>query len=403
MILRHAEKTDLPFLRALLKDWILGKPSLEETLHGIGGRGSESGVQCRVLESERTIRAALVSVPDGPGRRRIAGLAADPSGEEKQVRRFLEEQIMEWAQERVAKVSLTLPVSLSGDLLPVLRGCGFFAEGVSTSFQAQRDLQVHLCKHFLYRTFAEDGFMAFMKEVFGGLGYDATEHHDELGFRLGQAYLPPFLFSTWHKISSIRDDFVMQPPVRKISFHEIETLFYPLSIQGRDEKPLLLMMDAGMAGEVIDLPHCDYGQESLFPGAVMCRSRTMHVSDISCAHPSAARGIRKGLPLLFYVNGVGAVGSARVEDWDVDEPDRLCKKFQHSEGWDPADMATHAATSGPLAGRMLAVRFHWFRPFQRAVSFEEIRTLDESFLPQRTRTLSPDLFRAVVEAGSATA
>jgi hypothetical protein len=401
MILRHAEKTDLPVLEELFKDWILLKPSIQDTFQHIGERGSEGSTECRVLESERHVRIALLSVPDGPGRRRIAAIGGVQPREDPWVKRFLEEQIMDWAQEGVAKVSLTLPLAMGGDLVFALHACGFFAEGVSTSFQSQRDIQVHLCKHFLYRTISEQDFIGLMTDVFTGLGYEMREEKHELGFRLAQPYLPPFLFSPWHKISLWGTDFVVQPPVRKIQFHEIETAFYPLSIQAKDEKPLLLMMDAKRAPELIDLPQSDLDQGSLFPGAVVCRSRTMHLSDITCAHPSAAQLLRKGLPLLFYVNRIGAVGSGRLEDWDVDEPDRLCEKFHHTEGWEAAEVAAHAAASGPLAGRMLAVRFHWFRPFQRAVSFEQIRALDESFLPQRTRTVSPHLFRAVVDAGNA--
>lgn len=95
------------------------------------------------------------------------------------------------------------------------------------------------------------------------------------------------------------------------------------------------------------------------------------------------------------------MGSARVDDWELDEPAGLCNKFRQSQEWDAAEMADHCATSGPLAGKMLAVRFHWFRPFKRAVSFERMRMMDESFHPQRTRTIPPELFRNVVEAGGA--
>lgn len=212
--------------------------------------------------------------------------------------------------------------------------------------------------------------------------------------------LLPFLFAPWHKISRIGKEVILQPPVRRMELHELETTFYPLRIRSQGEKPLLLIMNAGSASRLIDLPARDARQGSLFPRDALCRGRTIHLTDITCAHPSAARLIRKGLPLLFYVHRIGAVGWARVEDWDLDEPAGLRRKFPQTEEWDPNEIAMHSATLGPMAGKLLAVRFHWFRPFAEAVSFDRMRLLDDAFHPQRTRTISPELFEAVLKAGT---
>ncbi len=48
---------------------------------------------------------------------------------------------------------------------------------------------------------------------------------------------------------------------------------------------------------------------------------------------------------------------------------------------------------------MLVIRFNWYRPFKRAVALEEIRSIDDSFNPQRTRSLACASFEAIVRAG----
>ena len=112
--------------------------------------------------------------------------------------------------------------------------------------------------------------------------------------------------------------------------------------------------------------------------------------------------MRKGLPLLFYVNRVGAVGTARVENWYLDEPENLCGHFHEMAQFDPEDVKEHAAGSGPRAGKVLAIRFRWYRPLARVVPLDEIRQMDSGFNPQRTRSIAPRLLQSIVSAGAGT-
>ena len=67
--------------------------------------------------------------------------------------------------------------------------------------------------------------------------------------------------------------------------------------------------------------------------------------------------------------------------------------------FDPEDVKEQAATSGPKIGKVLVIRFHWYKPLKRSVTLEEIRKMDENFNPQRARTLSAVLFQSIISAG----
>jgi len=110
--------------------------------------------------------------------------------------------------------------------------------------------------------------------------------------------------------------------------------------------------------------------------------------------------MRRGLPVLFYVNRVGAVGTGRVEDWYLDEPKNLYNSLDEMGYFDPQDVKEHVASVGPNAGKVLVIRFKWYRPLKRVVTLEEIRGIDDSFNPQRTRSLSSTLFSSIVTAGN---
>jgi len=402
MIFREAEGRDIPTLKKLFSEWISHESTIPDYLEILShSSAGEGGADCRLLEQGTGILAAILSVPERTDSRKIVAFSTVTAWDDPRLKRFMEQQIMDWEEQRTHRVGFRVPETADRGLLGLLRSVGFFSEGLSSSLQLDKPARIHLCKHFLYQTQDEERLLDFLKDVFQRLGYETRDEENAFSFRPSPTLLLPFLFAPWHRISRIGREVILQPPVRRIELHELETVFYPLRIQGIDEKPLLLIMNARSASRLIDLQRPDFDQRSLFPQATVCRSRTIHLTDITCTHPSAARLIRKGLPLLFYVHRIGAVGWARVDDWDLDDPDSFYQKSPQSEEWDPHELVLHSASSGPMAGKLLAVRFHWFRPFKRAVSLDRMKALDKSFHPQRTRIVSPQLFSAVLEAGNA--
>ncbi len=400
MIFRGAETRDLPTLRRLFSDWMSQDASVVNCLESFSHTSkADSGLECQILEHEGDILASILSIPESPNAKRILGFASSVAWDGHWLKRFLEHQIMDWEDQGIRRVGFRVPATADRQLLGLLRSVGFFSEGLSSSLQLDKPARIHLCKHFLYDTIDEEHLLDFLKNVFQLLGYQIREEENAFSFRPTPTLLLPFLFAPWHKISRMGREIILQPPIRRIELHELETTFYPLRVRGVDEKPLLLIMDGKSATRLIDLHHYELDQRSLFPRATLCRGRTTHLTDITCTHPSVARLVRKGLPLLFYVHRVGAVGWARVEDWHLDDPTLIYHKFPQSEQWDKHEIESRVAGSGPLAGKLLAVRFHWFRPFRRAVSFERMKALDDTFHPQRTRTVSPQLFRSVLQVG----
>jgi hypothetical protein len=299
-------------------------------------------------------------------------------------------------------MTIRLPEAFADSFIHCLKSCGFMLEGVSSSCSVDGKLVISLCKHFLYRVIPNSQVMSFLREVFLSLGYEVRDEPEGFGYRIKTEYRLPFIFSTWHRIARSGPDIIVHPPAHVLEMHELETLFYPLRIQARHEQPLLVPMEKKRALHLIDLPQPDSRQDSLFNGVPAGGQRPVHLNNLTYSYPAGVRGIRKGLPLLFYVNRIGAVGAGRVEDWYLDEPKNLHNRIEEMGYFDPEDFKEQVATSGNKVGKVLVIRFHWYKALKRSVTLEEIRKMDENFNPQRARTLSAGLFQSILSAGGAT-
>jgi hypothetical protein len=117
--------------------------------------------------------------------------------------------------------------------------------------------------------------------------------------------------------------------------HELETLFYPLRVKGLREKPLFLPLEKKRATELIDLPDIDARQDSLFQDGLFHGYRRIFMNNLTYGYPAGLKRVRRGLPVLFYVNRIGVVGSGRVEDWYLDEPKKLYNQLDEMGFFDP--------------------------------------------------------------------
>jgi len=261
--------------------------------------------------------------------------------------------------------------------------------------------QVLLSKHFLYRTLSQTEVTDFLKDLLVSLGCETRNEEDGFGYRIRKEYRLPFLFGGWHRITRSGSDIIVHPPARVLEYHELETLFFPLRVRGRHERPLLLPMEKKRAENLVDLPRPVSYQNSLF-GTILEEERHVFRNNLAYTYPAGLKRLRKGLPLLLYVNRIGVVGTGRVEDWYLDEPKNLYNTIDDMVYFDPEDVKETAAASGSEAGKVLVIRFNWYRALRRPVTLEEIRRLEDDFNPQRTRALSEALFQAVVAAGGGT-
>lgn len=400
MVLRSALKQDLAAIKTILKPWTDHDPGILERLDNLPPTGTLGAVGCRILETDRTIRCVSLWTQDKPDEAQLLALGLGPGASELGAdRRLLREEILAWSEMGIAKVTIRLPDAFAGSLIDCLKSCGFMLEGISSSCGVAHKPQICLCKHFLYRVIPDSQVMGFLRDFFLSLGYEVKDEPEGLGYRIKAEYRLPFIFSTWHRITRSGPDIIVHPPARVLEMHELETLFFPLRIHSRHEQPLLLPMEKKRALHLIDLPQSDSQQNSLFETGFVARQRSVHFNNLTYGYPTGVRGIRKGLPLLFYVNRIGVVGSGRVEDWYLDEPKNLYNRIDEMGYFDPEDVKEQAATSGSKMGKVLVIRFHWYKPLKRSVTLEEIRRMDENFNPQRARTLSAGLFQSILSAG----
>ena len=233
------------------------------------------------------------------------------------------------------------------------------------------------------------------------VGYEVMDEDDGFRFRVRNELRRPFMFNPWHSVSTSGPDLLIHPPARKIRRHELENMFFPLKIQSPADKPILLSMDREKALDVIDLPSFGPRQDNLFPTEAESGVRSLRLNNLTYCHPAGIKTIRKGLPIIFYVSSIGAVGYAKIRDWRLDEPEKLYESVIKLADHDPEDVRELTAKTGEKSGKVMLIDFHYYRPLRRPVSLNEIRRMDAGFNPQRSRALSSKLYQGIISRGNA--
>ncbi len=401
MILRPAQNRDWPAIKKLFAPWTDEEPEVRCVLDGLIRGEAPNQPRCNTVESDRTLLCASLWTLESPDTVRLWALGVSQSALEMDLHiRFLREEILDWAEMGIEKVVIMVPKSLSSVFIGSLRACGFLFEGITATCALDTCPRFRLTKYFLYRSIDHSEVMAFLKDFLSSLGYEVRPEGEGFGYRVGAEYRLPFMFNAWHRITRSGPEIIVHPPARILEMHELETLFYPLRVQAVQEKPLFLPLERKRAVGLIDLPEEDVRQGSLFQDGWFAQYRHLFPNNLTYGYPAGLKGVRRGLPVVFYVNRVGVVGSGRVEHWYLDEPRNLYNQLDEMGFYDPEDVKECAASSGPSAGKVLVIRFHWYRPLRRPVTLERLRELDGTFNPQRTRALSADLFDAILAAGN---
>lgn len=398
LILRQAGSRDFPQIREILRPWIARECALGDVEAVLAGTRGDRPC-CTILESAGTVHAACVWQVEQSTEVAVAAFGAtDDALESGAALRLLQEEILRWTDMRVSTATVRLPDGLSPLVSGIMRACGFLFEGVSCGCDASP--RVTLAKHFLYRVIPQSEVMNFVKEFMISFGYDVQ--HDESGFRyrVREEFLLPFIFSPWHRITKSGNDMIMHPPARVVHPIELETLFYPLRIQSRGERPLLVSLDKKAAEELIGLPATvpqNHRQNSLFDDDA-ADMRIIRLNAVAYSQPAGTKTARRGLPVLFYVGRIGAVGVARVDDSRIcnhEIPPQKPGTVESTADESSSDAAGHK----PRAGKALEVRFQWYRPLRSPVPLEKIRALDAAFNPQRARSVTSSLYEAIVREG----
>lgn len=401
VILRQAQISDVPAVRKILGPWAEKDSRLAENLDRlVGGVGPEK-IHRTVLETGGTLHAVSLWTGTPSNEARLLAFGVGPRAAELSAGvRLLRDEILQWTEMGLSRVTIELPTALSSSITGCLRTCGFIVEGVSSGCTVGDHARIRLSKYFLYRTMPGNEMIDFLREFMKSLGYEVRGERDGFSYRVKEEFRFPFTFSHWHRLSARGNDIIVHPPARVLPYHELETLFYPLRISSHKERPLLVPMGKQRAERLLDLPQAQPRQKSLFGEGVEGGKRFVRLNDLTYTYPPGKKAVRKGLPLLFYVNRIGAVGAARVEDSYLETAGNLAKK----NGGASLGLDEYPKENGPEpipeTRKVRVVRFQWYKPLRKAVTLEEIRAMDRHFNPQRTRTVSSDLFDSVLESGN---
>lgn len=400
MIFRNAAKRDFAALRKIFLAWADCDPEIIDILNSALLTADTKDLRCDLVEVGKSIRSASLWYPESGHQVRLVALGTGPGASEVQAdERLIRQLILQWSDAGIKKVTIKIPEKVASSVIGCLKAAGFILEGVSSRCGLAESPDIRMCKHFLHSSISKAQLMDFLKGVFLSLGYEVRPEGEGFGYRIKTDYRLPFIFSSWHRITQSGPDIIVHPPARILELHELETMFYPLTISARRDRPLVLPMEKKRAASLIEFPPIQSQQDTLFDSSTFNEHRIIHLNTLTYSYPTGIKGMRKGLPVLFYVNRIGAVGSGRVEEWYLDEPKNLYNKIDEMGYFDPEDVKEYAAVSGPRSGKVLVIRFNWYRPFRKPVPLEQIRAIDEAFNPQRTRSLSRESFEAVTLAG----
>ena len=411
-ILRHALKSDLTPITDLLRPWIDDNPTVLETLDNFVSRDSRD-VHCEVVEAGENIDFVNLWVQEEANQVRILAFGINPQLSDKTVAaEFLGQQIMRWVEMGITKACICLPESIAPEVSQCLRSSGFMFEGLNSDCRTHSKPALRFCKHFLYQAIHHSEILDFLRQILPGVGYELRDEAEGFSYRVRAECRPPFSFGFWHRMTRLDRDIIVHPPARVLEWHELETLFYPFQIYARRERPLLLHLEKKNAASLITPRMTDDHQDSLFAGVSPAHSRPFRTDNTISTDPAGLHGIRKGLPMLFYVNRIGAVGHARVDDWSLEDVNLSVppsgkeglegdfSTLTHTSESEIDGQARHGDGSATRSGKALAIRFRWYRPLRRAVKLDEIRAMDDDFNPQHSRSISPKLFRSILSLGN---
>jgi N-acetylglutamate synthase-like GNAT family acetyltransferase len=401
VIFRNATAKDIPTIEKLLASWwdvdITTWPRIKAILED----PNNTQGRCTILESDSKIVCACAWIKESPKQVKVLALGCESLWQNGEfTSRLIQEEILDWTDMRITKARICVPETFSPELVRILAKYGFIFDGIEPSVSSFSNPMTWMSKHFIYKVIPRRELMDFLRSVMTSIGYEVQDEDDGFRYRVSEELRRPFMFNPWHSVSTSGPDVLVHPPARKIRRHELENMFFPLKIYSPAEKPILLSMDRDKAVDVIDFPSLGPRQDSLFQTESELGMRELRLNNLTYCHPSGIKTIRKGLPVVFYVNKIGAVGSARIQDWHLDEPEKLYERVIDLAEHDPQDVREFTAKSGPKSGKVLVIRFDYYRPLSRPVTLNQIRGIDATFNPQRTRALSLKLFQGIISRGN---
>lgn len=397
MLVRPARKDDTTALLALLEPWLRNDPSWKFQLESISLTGErEEPFLIDVLEVERKVACAAIWRPVNNARIELLALNFALEASNDLLQEFMQREIVEWSKRKTKQVTIKIPRSVAEELVPCLKKMGFAVESL-TDTELPFEPIIAMTKTFVHETIKGECLLNFLKKRFTNLGYEIVADDNGFSFRMRDLYQKPFVVGSWHKVTPSGNGIIVYPPAKKIEDHELEIFYYPLKIVGPDDTPILVTLEKKKACSILKLPKDDADQKNMFEDdsdLITCGNDLNHTTySIATGH----KNLRKGLPILFYVNGLGAAGEARIVDWETKTVSNLEKQLDDFPGIGLEDLDIKTARSACKPSLILKIKFNCYKSFHRVISFEEIKKIDASFNPQRRRFVSNSLFDSIIE------
>lgn len=401
MLIRPARKGDAPTISGMLTQWFDFNPNLEEIFTDLILRNaSADNTFCNVLEADRKV--VCVSFWRSNPFREIDLLALHFSRNESDgdiIEGFMEHEIVEWSKTQCCRIIFNLPESVDDILSKLLKKLGFMFESVFHRAQFEQAI-VCMTKTMCHETLSHAGALDFLKQKFLELGYETMPEPTGFSYRTREPYLKPFLVGTWHRVIASGNDIIIYPPAKKIETHELETMFYPLRIARSDDSPILVTLEKKRACSILNIPREDWSQTSILGEDSELLTCPLDLSNTTYSIASGHKSLRKGLPVLFYVNRLGAVGEARIIDWSIETVSNLFRNIENFPGIQPDDVDLLETKTCSKTTQVLKITYNYYKSFNRVISYEDIKAIDPSFNPQRRRFISNDMFESISALGS---
>jgi GNAT superfamily N-acetyltransferase len=327
--------------------------------------------------------------------------------------RLLYDIISKSAKEGVEKLYITVAEERRAELEGLLLRYGFQLEGVAPrryrigswewvwgkrlihGVLLEKDLHPFVRRYlFLERGFDTedlDGFSFVADARFGVTGRlggarsqclvaTAYENQDEI-YRTAKKTavglgLPLVLVSLEPVSSSGLDDLCLDAL-------DLETLFFPLLVK-HDIDGLVIPIREQFVSRLIPSTQM---QQMLPPSRVQLRTDNVYYR-----YPSAHRGLRRGSPLFFFEtrrrSGASRlIGEAKLMECAVDEPAELFARFGNLGVYTLEQLVATAPRRGRDAGKVLALRFDWYREVGRELASEAIRRIVPRYDPTTARRI----------------
>lgn len=396
MLMRPVRKSDFAGISKLFEPWFEHDPSIKEKFQAfLDHKSGPSLTYGNVLDAGgKIIGASFWESCNSKETELLAINCVEDQLDSEFFEQFIHSEIVDSSKRHIEKIVVKCPQRL-GKVLPLmLRNVGFVFETLFHQVYHGQD-SVVMTKTLEHIAIPAASLVGFLIKKFETYGYEIKLDPEGFSYRVMDVYQRPFIVSKWHRVTFSGNDLIIYPPAKRLEPHELETMFYPLRIVGPDEAPLMVTMEKKRACVLLNIPEEDSFQKNMFgtdSGPLIC---PMNLNNVTYSIASGHKGLRRGLPILFYVNGLGAVGEARIMDWAVEAVSNLDKKIENYPGIEIDDLDAKAIKGGAKVSQILRIRFNYYRAFHRVISFDEIRNLDVSFNPQRRRFVSNELFESI--------